>query len=63
MRAMGSLSPLYASPVGNHLPVCPASVDSVTLPVKDASMAHQVSPTDDEYKLVFSRLCDRLRMA
>jgi D-amino-acid dehydrogenase len=27
----------------------------VTLPVKDASKAHQVSLTDDEFKLVFSR--------
>ena len=33
------------------------------MPVKDASMAHQVSLTDDEYKLVFSRLGDRLRIA
>jgi D-amino-acid dehydrogenase len=37
------------------------------MPVKDASMAHQVSLTDDEYKLVFSRLTgpnsDRLRIA
>jgi D-amino-acid dehydrogenase len=36
--------------------------------VKDASMAHQVSLTDDEFKLVFSRLTsadgtDRLRIA
>jgi D-amino-acid dehydrogenase len=33
------------------------------MPVKDARMAHQVSLTDDEYKLVFSRLGDRLRIA
>jgi D-amino-acid dehydrogenase len=37
------------------------------MPVKDASKAHQVSLTDDEYKLVFSRLTgpggDRLRIA
>ena len=61
--AMGSLSPLYASPLGIHLPIYPAKGYSVTLPVKDASMAHQVSLTDDEYKLVFSRLGDRLRIA
>ena len=71
--AMGSLSPLYASPLGIHLPIYPAKGYSVTLPVKDASMAHQVSLTDDEYKLVFSRLTtpptpaapggDRLRIA
>jgi D-amino-acid dehydrogenase len=71
--AMGSLSPVYAAPLGIHLPIYPAKGYSVTMPVKDASMAHQVSLTDDEYKLVFSRLTthpsdgapgsDRLRIA
>ncbi len=61
--AMGSLSPLYAKPLGIELPIYPAKGYSVTMPVKDASMAHQVSLTDDEYKLVFSRLGDRLRIA
>ncbi len=61
--AMGSLSPLYAQQVGISLPIYPAKGYSVTMPVKDASMAHQVSLTDDEYKLVFSRLGDRLRIA
>ena len=54
--AMGSLSPLYAAPLGIRLPIYPAKGYSVTMPVKDASLAHQVSLTDDEYKLVFSRL-------
>ena len=65
--AMGSLSPLYARPLGIRLPIYPAKGYSVTMPVKDASMAHQVSLTDDEFKLVFSRLTgpggDRLRIA
>jgi D-amino-acid dehydrogenase len=61
--AMGSLSPLYAQPLGISLPIYPAKGYSVTMPVRDASMAHQVSLTDDEYKLVFSRLGDRLRIA
>jgi D-amino-acid dehydrogenase len=65
--AMGSLSPMYAKPLGINLPIYPAKGYSVTMPVKDASMAHQVSLTDDEYKLVFSRLTgpgsDRLRIA
>jgi D-amino-acid dehydrogenase len=69
--AMGSLSPLYAKPLGIALPIYPAKGYSVTMPVKDASMAHQVSLTDDEFKLVFSRLTpqdgdprgDRLRIA
>ena len=61
--AMGSLSPLYAAPLGIRLPIYPAKGYSVTMPVKNAAMAHQVSLTDDEYKLVFSRLGDRLRIA
>jgi D-amino-acid dehydrogenase len=70
--AMGSLSPLYAAPLGIQLPIYPAKGYSVTMPVIDASMAHQVSLTDDEYKLVFSRYTtqgpdgvqeDRLRIA
>jgi D-amino-acid dehydrogenase len=61
--AMGSLSPIYAQPLGIALPIYPAKGYSVTMPVKDAAMAHQVSLTDDEYKLVFSRLGDRLRIA
>ena len=61
--AMGSLSPLYAQSLGIDLPIYPAKGYSVTMPVKDESMAHQVSLTDDEYKLVFSRLGDRLRIA
>ena len=61
--ALGSMSPLYAAPLGIRLPIYPAKGYSVTLPVKDESMAHQVSLTDSEYKLVFSRLGNRLRIA
>lgn len=65
--AMGSFSPLLAQPLGIRLPIYPAKGYSVTMPVKYASMAHQVSLTDDEYKLVFSRYTsergDRLRIA
>ena len=71
--AMGSFSPLLAAPLGINLPIYPAKGYSVTMPVRDARMAHQVSLTDDEYKLVFSRLTtvgtsgepgtDRLRIA
>ncbi|MBQ0958050.1 D-amino acid dehydrogenase [Ideonella sp. 4Y11] len=61
--AMGSLSPVYAQTLGLSLPIYPAKGYSVTMPVKDASKAHQVSLTDDEFKLVFSRLGDRLRIA
>ena len=59
--AMGSLSPLIAAPLGIHLPIYPAKGYSVTMPVKDASMAHEVSLTDDEFKLVFSRYTSKAR--
>jgi D-amino-acid dehydrogenase len=67
VMAMGSLSPIYASPLGINLPIYPAKGYSVTMPVVDASKAYQVSLTDDEYKLVFSRYTtetgDRMRIA
>jgi len=65
--AMGAFSPLLAQPLGISLPIYPAKGYSVTMPVKDARLAHQVSLTDDEFKLVFSRYTsaqgDRLRIA
>ena len=59
--AAGSYSPLLAKPLGLTLPVVPAKGYSITLPA--AAGAPQVSITDDEHKLVFSRLGDRLRCA
>jgi D-amino-acid dehydrogenase len=61
--ALGSFSPQLAAPLGIRLNVYPAKGYSVTLPVTDPERAYQVSLTDDEYKLVFSRLGDRLRIA
>lgn len=60
---LGATSPLIADPLGIRLPIYPAEGYSVTLPVKDESKAHQVSLTDDEFKLVYSRLGDRLQIA
>lgn len=61
--ALGSYSPLLAAPLGIRLPIYPAKGYSVTMPLKDPERAYQVSLTDDEFKLVFSRLGDRLRIA
>ena len=65
--ALGSFSPLLLKPLGIELPIYPAKGYSVTMPVRDARLAHQVSLTDDEFKLVFSRYTsaegDRLRIA
>jgi D-amino-acid dehydrogenase len=61
--AMGSFSAGLAKAAGISLDIYPAKGYSATLPVLDPSLAPQVSLTDDEYKLVFSRFGDRLRIA
>ncbi len=53
--AMGSFSPLLAQPLGLRLPIYPAKGYSATIPVRAPAAAYEVSLTDDEYKLVFSR--------
>ena len=60
---LGSYSPLYLRALGIRLAIYPLKGYSVTLPVADASRAYTVSLTDDEHKLVFSRLGERLRIA
>jgi D-amino-acid dehydrogenase len=61
--AMGSYSPELLRPIGVRIAVYPAKGYSLTMKVADPALAHKVSLTDDEYKLVFSRLGDRLRVA
>jgi D-amino-acid dehydrogenase len=63
LMCLGAYSPLFTRRLGIHLNIYPAKGYSVTLPVADAARAYNVSMTDDEYKLVFSRLGDRLRIA
>ena len=60
---LGSYSPLFTRPLGINLNIYPAKGYSVTLPVVDAARAYTVSLTDDEYKLVFSRIGERMRIA
>lgn len=61
--ALGSYSPQSLRQVGVRLPVYPAKGYSATLKLADGTSAPRVSITDDEYKLVFSRLGQRLRIA
>jgi len=63
LLAAGSYSPQLARSAGVWLNIYPAKGYSVTMPVADPALAYSVSLTDDEYKLVFSRLGDRLRIA
>lgn len=61
--ALGSYSPLVARGLGLSLPVYPAKGYSASVPVTDAARAPRVSLTDDEAKIVVSRLGERLRIA
>jgi D-amino-acid dehydrogenase len=61
--AAGSFSAPLAKDIGVRLDIYPAKGYSATLPVLDAGKAPSTSLTDDEYKLVFSRFGDRLRIA
>lgn len=61
--SLGSYSPQLVKPLGLDLLIYPAKGYSATMPVIRPEYAPQVSLTDDEYKLVFSRLGDRLRIA
>jgi D-amino-acid dehydrogenase len=59
----GPWSRRLVAPLGLKLPIYPAKGYSATIPLSGQSVAPQVSLTDDEAKLVFSRLGERLRVA
>ncbi|MCW8915766.1 MAG: D-amino acid dehydrogenase [Magnetovibrio sp.] len=61
--ALGSYSPLFVQELGLNLPIYPAKGYSVTVPVKDDTKAPKTSITSKDYKLVFSRLGNKLRVA
>lgn len=61
--AMGSFSVQLLQPLGVNLMIYPGKGYSGTYKVLDPARAPTVSLTDDGYKLVVSRLGDRLRVA
>ncbi len=61
--ATGSFSAPLVKPLGISLLLYPGKGYSATYRVRDADRAPHVSLTDDGYKLVISRLGDRLRVA
>ncbi len=61
--AAGSHSPRLLRPLGLRQPIYPAKGYSATLELVEGTVAPTVSITDDERKLVFSRLGNRLRVA
>ncbi|MEW6514482.1 MAG: D-amino acid dehydrogenase [Pseudomonadota bacterium] len=61
--ALGSYSPLLLRPLGIRIPVYPAKGYSITIPLSDGAPTPMVSLTDDEAKVVISRLGQHLRVA
>lgn len=60
---LGSFSAPFLAPYGLKLPIYPAKGYSLTLPLREGVSAPFVSLTDDEFKLVISRLGNHLRVA
>lgn len=61
--ALASYSPLMLKPMGIRVPIYPAKGYSATVPVTESNRAPMVSITDDDHKIVLSRLGDRMRIA
>lgn len=61
--ALGSYSPDMVKPLGIDLPIYPAKGYSATYRVIAPDKTPYISLIDDEFKLVYSRLGDRLRVA
>ena len=61
--ALGSYSPLLTGPIGLYLPIYPAKGYSASIDIIDPALAPSVSLTDDEAKIVFTRLGARMRIA
>ena len=61
VMCLGAYSPLLLAPVGVNVPIYPMKGYSITVPAWEG--APTVSITDDEKKVVFSRLGARLRAA
>ncbi len=63
VAALGSYTPLLLRSLGMMLSLIPAKGYSATIPLHSESIAPTVSLIDDQCKLVFSRLGNRLRVA
>lgn len=60
---MGVWSSHFLQRIGYNINMYPAKGYSVTIPIENTAAAPTTSLTDDEYKLVMSRLGDKLRVA
>ena len=60
--ALGSYSRQMLQPLGLDLPVYPVKGYSLTLPLRDESLAPQSTVLDETYKIALTRLGDRIRV-
>ncbi len=63
VMSLGSYSSQISRKIGINIPVYPMKGYSITLPIENSDAAPKVSITDNEFKIVYSRLGDRLRVA
>tara|TARA_B110000196_G_scaffold303511_1_gene299417 strand:- start:445 stop:1461 length:1017 start_codon:yes stop_codon:yes gene_type:complete len=63
VMSMGSYSPFLLKPLGIKLPIQPAKGYSVTIPTAGHNGAPKISITDEDHKIVFTRLGNRMRVA
>ena len=63
LMALGSYSPLLLRPIGISIPVYPLKGYSITIPLAEGDVAPTLSVSDGAYRIVMSRLGDRLRVA
>lgn len=61
--ACGSYTPLLLKPLGIRLPVYPVKGYSITVPITNDAAAPQGTLTDETYKVVITRLGNRMRAA
>jgi D-amino-acid dehydrogenase len=63
LLACGSYTPLLLAPLGMRLPIYPVKGYSLTVPIVDESLAPRGTLTDESYKVVATRLGNRVRAA
>ncbi|MEP6608660.1 MAG: D-amino acid dehydrogenase [Burkholderiaceae bacterium] len=63
VACLGAHTRALLAPLGIHLQIVPAKGYSATFDITDSTRAPSVSLTDDEFKIVFSRFDQRLRVA
>ena len=61
--ALGSYTPLIVKPLGISLPIYPVKGYSATLQITNPALTPTISISDSAYKMVFTRIGNRLRIA